>query len=82
MKSKPTDFWDKFTDALKTQGEKRPEGAGWKLPAELASRWRISVKLAGKRLNAGKRAGLLEHFDGYILRDGKLRRTCWYRPTP
>lgn len=80
--TKPTEFWDGFTAALRSQGEKRPPGNGWKLPAELASYWRIPVKLAAKRLNEGRKAGLLQYFNGCVFRDGKLRRTCWYRPTP
>lgn len=82
MKSKPIDFWDSFTEALTKQGEKRPDGKGWKQPAELATRWKLPVRLAAKKLNAGKKAGILEHFDGFTYRDGKLRRTTWYRPTP
>ena len=73
------DFWDKFTEALRTKGERRPEGEGWATPEELGKRWKKNMRLTRRMLNDGRRAGLLEFFDGNTFRDGKRRRTVWYR---
>jgi hypothetical protein len=77
--TKPTDFWSGFSVALSAKAEKRPTGQGWKSLDELTTLWGLFPTTAIKRAKAGVRAGLLERFEGQVVRDGRLVRAVWYR---
>ena len=78
--SKPTDnFWGEFSRALASRSEKKPTGKGW-IPLE---QWITASggcrSATNTRLTQGWRAGLLEKFEGNMLRGDRLVRAVWYR---
>lgn len=74
------DFWKEFSNALARQGEKLPEGKGWRPFTD----W---VKASGlrnpgtvsRKLSEGCKAGLLERFEGQMFKGNSLERCVWYR---
>lgn len=73
------DFWDNFAEALCLDREKKPVGKGWATANELAERFKTNPRLMGRRLNQGRKKGLLDYFNGCYYKNGKLRRATWYR---
>ena len=76
------DFWTQFAKELTKSGENRPKGNGWKTPLELGVIWKITTRRAGMRACEGVRMGKIEFYEGHVMRNKKLCRTRWYRPTP
>ncbi len=85
MKSKPTDFWQAFSNALARQGEKLPEGNGWRPFQEwVAASGLKNAGTVSRKLGEGIKAGILERFEGQMFKGNSLERCVWYRnrPTP
>ena len=72
-------FWNDLPAILSGKAETRPTGQGWQSLEELTAMWKLFPTTAIKRAKAGVRAGLLERFEGQIVRDGRLSRAVWYR---
>lgn len=79
--SKPTDIWADFKAALLNQSENRPAGGNWKTFEEILrdspfgkSKLRFVIK---KSVSENK----LEVFTGTVVKNNKLVRQVWYRPT-
>jgi hypothetical protein len=82
--SKHTDFWQQFSHALSKQGEKRPEGKGWRTFAEWLEASKQHASSTSRALSRGVKGGLLERFEGQVFKGSGLERCVWYRnrPTP
>lgn len=78
------DFWKQFSAALSKQGEKRPEGKGWRTFKEWVKASGHAASTMSRMLSRGVREGMLERYEGQVFNGNRLERSVWYRnrPTP
>lgn len=79
--SKPTDIWAGFTAALLNQSENRPIGAGWKTFDEILSDGPFGKSKLYLAVRKSVSENKLEVFTGSVIKNNKLVRQVWYRPT-
>ena len=70
----------RMCEAGKTQ-EKLPTGDGWWTTEEMLPHAHRPITTLRKHITECVKAGTLESFIGSRYKDGKLKKTVWYRET-
>ena len=81
QKLKRTDDWTSMLQKELNRREKLPEGSGWYTFEQIKDKLKIGNHRMYSFLNELKKNGKLDTFDGFVLKNNKLKRNVWYRLT-
>jgi hypothetical protein len=72
------DIWDRLTEALMAQKEKRPTGPFWLTKHELSKKLGKKVDMVESFIRRNRAS--FECFSGFVVANNRLISRVWYRP--